>query len=79
MTRSVKGFGVVLAAVLVLPIAIVGGTFLYATCSVFPAENGEQIDALLHRHGDAREVSRAQLLPGEEHDGFFYAVLVKQG
>lgn len=61
------------------PLLKPGGTFLYATCSVFPAENGEQVDALLHRHADAREISRAQLLPGDEHDGFFYALLVKQG
>lgn len=31
-----------------------GGKMLYATCSLFPQENGAQIDAFLHRHADAR-------------------------
>jgi 16S rRNA (cytosine967-C5)-methyltransferase len=30
-----------------------GGKMLYATCSVFPQENAEQIDAFLARHVDA--------------------------
>jgi 16S rRNA (cytosine967-C5)-methyltransferase len=54
-----------------------GGTLLYATCSVFPEENSAQISAFLSRHGDARAGESAQLLPDDDHDGFFYAALVK--
>jgi len=69
-----------------------GGLFLYATCSVFRAENDVQIDAFLARHADAlREPltfpaaavrQGGQLLPslpGAAHnqDGFFYALLRK--
>ncbi|MGQ7246140.1 16S rRNA (cytosine(967)-C(5))-methyltransferase RsmB [Halomonas sp. V046] len=67
-----------------------GGTLLYATCSVLPQENSEQIDAFLARTPDAaaqmpsgigwgREAGVGrQLLPVEDsHDGFFYARLSK--
>ena len=61
-----------------------GGTMLYATCSVFAAENENQVDAFRERHADARLVpggvsaggSTCQI-PDAEHDGFFYALLQK--
>ena len=69
-----------------------GGLLLYATCSVFDAENEAQVNAFVARHPEALretiifppEVARrgAQLLPslpGASHnqDGFFYARLRK--
>ena len=59
-----------------------GGRMLYATCSVFAEENDGQIESFLRRHGDAERVPLAgrpadQLLPGAEHDGFYYALLRK--
>ena len=69
-----------------------GGLLLYATCSVFDAENEQQIAAFAARHPEAlresltfaSEVGRrgAQLLPssvaaGHNQDGFFYALLRK--
>jgi 16S rRNA (cytosine967-C5)-methyltransferase len=64
------------------PLLAPGGKLLYATCSVFAAENGEQAAAFLERHADARRLSVAgapqcQLLPTAAHDGFFYALLQK--
>ena len=59
------------------PVLRAGGKLLYATCSVFPEENGAQIDAFLVRQPDARRVSEEQLLPHDDHDGFFYALLRK--
>ena len=68
------------------PLLASGGKLLYATCSVFPRENGEQIERFIAEHGDARAVSPdddtgscfgSQLLPSLEHDGFFYALLEK--
>jgi 16S rRNA (cytosine967-C5)-methyltransferase len=60
-----------------------GGKLLYATCSVFPEENGAVIDAFLARRDDARRLllpglGDGQLLPDDEHDGFFYALLEKR-
>lgn len=67
-----------------------GGTLLYATCSVMPEENADQVAAFLARTPDARvETIEAawgrpagdgrQLLPRiDGHDGFFYARLRKQ-
>jgi len=55
-----------------------GGRLLYVTCSVFPAENGEQIGRFLERHGDACRCHEEQLLPTAEHDGFFYCLLEKR-
>ena len=58
------------------------GKLLYATCSVFPEENGEQVRAFLGRHPDARRlplsaVGDGQILPDAAHDGFYYALLAR--
>lgn len=59
-----------------------GGKMLYATCSVFAAENEDQVTAFASRHADALRLTIAgaphlQLLPNAAHDGFFYALLQK--
>jgi 16S rRNA (cytosine967-C5)-methyltransferase len=59
------------------PLVKPGGKLLYATCSVFPEENGAQIDAFLFRQPAARRLTEERLLPQEEHDGFFYALVQK--
>jgi 16S rRNA (cytosine967-C5)-methyltransferase len=60
-----------------------GGKLLYATCSLFPTENGQQISAFLVRHSEARvsalkELGDGQILPDRDRDGFFYALLEKR-
>ncbi|MBU2923498.1 16S rRNA (cytosine(967)-C(5))-methyltransferase RsmB [Colwellia sp. 1_MG-2023] len=67
-----------------------GGTLLYATCSILPQENNEQIEHFIKNNTDAKlipidcEQNQAkgtigwQLLPGENNmDGFYYAKLLK--
>jgi 16S rRNA (cytosine967-C5)-methyltransferase len=69
-----------------------GGRMLYATCSIFAAENATQIDEFVAGHRDAScaqcklppDVAAlgGQLLPAapgaaHNHDGFFYALLQK--
>ncbi|MCG9031751.1 16S rRNA (cytosine(967)-C(5))-methyltransferase RsmB [Laribacter hongkongensis] len=60
------------------PLVASGGKMLYATCSIFPTENREQIDAFLARHADAALERDLQLVPDDTHDGFYYAVLVRR-
>jgi 16S rRNA (cytosine967-C5)-methyltransferase len=59
------------------PLLASGGKMLYATCSIFPEENRQQLDAFLARHPDAACSGDEQLLPCERHDGFYYALLQK--
>ena len=67
------------------PLLAGDGKLLYATCSVFARENQQVIATFLARHDDAQRIELSapgmtdgQLLPNEEHDGFFYALLQKQ-
>ena len=60
------------------------GKLLYATCSVFRQENEQVVAAFLAQQPDARrlpvalpEDSDGQMLPNDQHDGFFYALLHK--
>ena len=55
-----------------------GGKLLYATCSVFAAENTGQITRFLARQPAARRSVEEQLLPTADHDGFFYSLLEKR-
>jgi 16S rRNA (cytosine967-C5)-methyltransferase len=58
------------------------GKLLYATCSVFDQENEQIVAAFLAQQPDARRLAitlpaNGQLLPDDQHDGFFYALLQK--
>jgi 16S rRNA (cytosine967-C5)-methyltransferase len=60
-----------------------GGKLLYATCSIFVEENENEIGAFLCQHENAMRLDlpsalqKGQLLPNDQHDGFFYALLEK--
>lgn len=55
-----------------------GGKLLYATCSVFPRENQQQIRGFLARQPAAGIIHEEQILPDAERDGFFYCLLEKR-
>jgi 16S rRNA (cytosine967-C5)-methyltransferase len=66
------------------PLLDAGGKLLYVTCSVFGRENQQVISEFLGVHPDATQLPLAapgmkqgQLLPNDQHDGFFYALLQK--
>lgn len=66
------------------------GILVYATCSVLPVENEQQIALFVAEHPDCRVLPMThewgrntghgrQILPGEQGmDGFFYSVLLKE-
>lgn len=65
-----------------------GGKLLYVTCSVFEEENEAQIGRFTEGHPDAQRLTprephtnahmlAGQILPDDNHDGFFYALLQK--
>ena len=74
----------------VWPLLAPGGQLVYATCSILPQENSQQIAQFLAQHPDAVEIHinapwgqrcehGRQILPGtDEMDGFYYAILQKQ-
>jgi len=63
-----------------------GGTMIYATCSILPEENHQQISAFLAAHSDAKaetlpqgQINGWQVFPTiDGGDGFFYAKLLKK-
>lgn len=85
--EDIEGFAAQQAQILesLWPLLAGDGKLLYATCSIFERENQQVIATFLSQHNDAERIElRApdmidgQLLPNEEHDGFFYALLHKQ-
>ena len=72
------------------PLLTPGGMFLYATCSILPEENVEQVRRFLDTHDDAEEMKidlpcgrqqdhGLQILPGDDDmDGFYYAAIIKR-
>ncbi|MGH8746584.1 MAG: 16S rRNA (cytosine(967)-C(5))-methyltransferase RsmB [Burkholderiales bacterium] len=65
------------------PALAAGGKLLYVTCSVFSEENDAVVESFVARTPDALRLSlpygaSSTLLPGSEHDGFYFALLAKR-
>jgi 16S rRNA (cytosine967-C5)-methyltransferase len=57
-----------------------GGKLVYATCSVLPSENEDQVQKFLAKHGDDWTLEEEMKInPAESgHDGFYGARLVRK-
>ncbi len=52
-----------------------GGRLIYSSCSLEPEENALQVQTWLAEHPEFGLAAERQLLPGQEHDGAYAAVL----
>lgn len=55
-----------------------GGRMVYATCSVLPSENGQQVSLFLENNADFNLVKEKTILPSEGFDGFYMALLERK-
>lgn len=82
-SKDIASFAAQQSAILqsLWPLLAQQGRLLYATCSVFNQENQAIIDLFLKNNADAQQLpvgfAEGQLLPNDQHDGFFYALLQK--
>ncbi|WP_375281347.1 RsmB/NOP family class I SAM-dependent RNA methyltransferase [Pseudooctadecabacter sp.] len=55
-----------------------GGTLIYATCSVFRAENEDRVAAFLAQNTDFALSEDRQIAPNPQGDGFYWARLIRR-
>ncbi len=51
------------------------GLMVYATCSILPAENEDQVDLFLAENGDFQLVKEDRVNPSKDTDGFYMALI----
>ncbi|MCE3278346.1 MAG: methyltransferase [Bacteroidetes bacterium] len=52
-----------------------GGLMIYATCSILPGENEQQVERFLNTHSEFEFVKDRKVMPSEGFDGFYMAKL----
>ena len=52
-----------------------GGQMIYATCSILPSENNEQVRTFLNNNPDFSLIKDEKIMPSEGYDGFYMALI----
>ena len=52
-----------------------GGQMIYATCSILPSENNEQVKTFLNNNPDFSLIKDEKIMPSEGYDGFYMALI----
>lgn len=52
-----------------------GGQMIYATCSILPSENNEQVEKFLQNNPDFTLLKDQKIMPSEGYDGFYMALI----
>ena len=55
-----------------------GGKMVYATCSILPSENGEQIRKFLAENAEFALVKEENIMPSDGYDGFYMALIERK-
>ena len=52
-----------------------GGKMIYATCSILPSENNEQVEIFLKNNPEFYLIKEEKIMPSEGYDGFYMALI----
>ena len=55
-----------------------GGKMVYATCSILPSENGEQVRKFLAENTEFALVKEENIMPSNGYDGFYMALIERK-
>ena len=55
-----------------------GGKMVYATCSILPSENGEQVRKFLAENTEFAFVKEENIMPSDGYDGFYMALIERK-
>ena len=55
-----------------------GGKMVYATCSILPSENGEQIRKFLAENTEFALMKEENIMPSDGYDGFYMALIERK-
>lgn len=52
-----------------------GGKMVYATCSILPSENNEQVEIFLQNNTEFTLIKEEKVMPSDGYDGFYMALI----
>ncbi|KMQ72449.1 RsmB/NOP family class I SAM-dependent RNA methyltransferase [Chryseobacterium koreense] len=55
-----------------------GGKMIYATCSILPSENSEQVKTFLENNSEFSLIKDQKIMPSEGFDGFYMALIERK-